>query len=136
MNLNFVDGNTQDFDPQTYLKILVAIAKADKENGSPEFNYVRQQAKRLGLDGEIFFRTTDKNFLITRQKVTRLTALMILKDAIVLASIDRNFSLPERGKVYTYAEKLDIARTDVDLLEKLVDKYRRLDDQWQQLVAG
>ena len=136
MNLNFVDENARDFDPRTYLKILVAIAKSDKENGPPEFNYVRQQAERLGLDSEHFFNTTDKNYLIDRQKVTRLTALVILKDAIALASLDRNFSLPERGKVYTYAEKLDIARTDVDLLEKLIEDYRQLDDQWRQLVAG
>jgi hypothetical protein len=61
---------------------------------------------------------------------------VILKDAIALASLDRNFSLPERGKVYAYAEKLDIARTDVDFLEKLMDEYRLLDDRWQQLVAG
>ena len=136
MNVSFVDEKTQDFDPRTYLKILVAIAKADKENGPPEFNYVRQQANRLGLDSELFFKTTDKNFHIERQNVTRLTALVILKDAIVLASLDRNFSLPERGKVYTYAEKLDIARTDVDLLEKLIGEYCLLDDKWQQLVAG
>lgn len=136
MNLSFVDENTQDFDPRTYLKILVAIAKSDKENGPPEFDYVREQADRLGLDGEKFFKETDKNFLIERQQVTRLTALVILKDAIALASLDRNFSLPERGKVYTYAEKLDVARSDVDLLEKLIDDYRQLDDQWRQLVAG
>lgn len=136
MNLNFVDENTRDFDPRTYLKILVAIAKSDKENGPPEFNYVRQQADRLGLDSEHYFNHTDKNYLIERQTVTRLTALAILKDAIALASLDRNFSLPERGKVYTYAEKLDIARTDVDLLEKLIKDYRQLDDQWRQLVGG
>lgn len=136
MNLNFVDENTRDFDPRTYLKILIAIAKSDKENGPPEFNYIRQQADRLGLDSDYFFKHTDKNFRIEPQKVTRLTALVILKDAIALAALDRNFSLPERGKVYTYAEKLDIARTDVELLEKLIDDYRRLDDRWRQLVAG
>ena len=134
MDLNFVDADTKDFDPRTYLRILVAIAKADKDNGPPEFNYVRRQADRLGLDSEHFFRNTDRNFLIEPQKVTRLTALVILKDAIVLASLDGNFSLPERKKVYTYAEKLDIARGDVDLLERLIDDSRRLDQRWRQLV--
>lgn len=134
MDLNFVDADTKDFDPRTYLRILVAIAKADKDNGPPEFNYVRRQADRLGLDSEHFFRNTDRNFLIEPQKVTRLTALVILKDAIALASRDGNFSLPERKKVYTYAEKLDIARNDVDLLERLIDDSRRLDQRWHQLV--
>lgn len=136
MDLNFVDAKTRDFDPHTYLSILVAIAKADRENGPPEFDFVRRRADYLGLDSEPFFQTIDKNFAIERQKVTRLTALVILKDAIALASLDGNLSLPERGKIYTCAEKLDIARSDVDLLEKLVDEYRLLDRRWNQLVTG
>ena len=136
MDLSFMDTDTQDFDPRTYLSILVAIAKADKDNGPPEFNFVRRRADRLGLDSEHFFQTIDKNFAIERQNVTRLTALVILKDAIFLGSLDGNLSLPERGKIYTYAEKLDVARSDVDLLEKLVDDYRLLDGRWRQLVAG
>jgi hypothetical protein len=136
MDLNFVNADTQDFDPRTYVRILVAIAKADKDNGPPEFEYVRRQAERLGLDSEHFFRNTDKSFLLERQKVSRLTAFVILKDAIVLASMDDNLSLPERMKIYTYAEKLDISRNDVDKLEKLMGQYRLLDRQWQQLVDG
>ena len=136
MDLNFVNTDTQDFDPRTYVRILVAIAKADKENGPAEFEYVRLQAEKLGLDSEHFFRNTDKTFLIERQKVTRLTALVILKDAIALASMDGNLSLPERMKIYTYAEKLDISRNDLDRLEKLIDEHRQLDRRWQQLVAG
>ena len=135
MDLNFVNADTRDFDPRTYVKILVAIAKADKENGPPEFEYVRRQAERLGLDSEHFFRNTDKSFLLERQSVNRLTALVILKDAIMLASLDGNFSLPERMKIYTYAERLDIARNDVDALEKLIDEYRQLDRRWENLVA-
>jgi uncharacterized tellurite resistance protein B-like protein len=134
MDLNFVDADTQDFNPITYLRILIAIAKADKDNGPPEFDYVRQQAERLGLDSSQFFKNTDKSFLIQSQAVSRLTALVILKDAIALASMDGNFSLSERMKIYAYAEKLDISRNDVDRLEQLLDEYRRLDDRWRQLV--
>lgn len=136
MDFNFVDADTRDFDPRTYVRILVAIAKADKDNGPPEFEYVRRQAERLGLDSEHFFRNTDKNFLIERQKATRLTAMVILKDAIVLASMDGNLSLPERVKIYTYAERLDISRSDVDELEKLVEESRQLNNRWQHLVVG
>jgi len=134
MDLNFVDADTQDFNPSTYLRILIAIAKADKDNGPPEFDYVRRQAERLGLDSSQFFKNTDKSFLIQSQAVSRLTALVILKDAIALASMDGNFSLSERMKIYAYAEKLDISRNDVDRLEQLLDEYRRLDGRWRQLV--
>lgn len=136
MDLNFVDADTQDFDPRTYLRILVAIAKADRDNGPPEFEYVRRQAKQLGLDSRQYFKDTDKTFSIAQQSVSRLTALVILKDAIALASLDGNLSLPERMKIYTYAERLDVSRKDVDSLEQLLAEYRQLDARWQQMVKA
>jgi len=136
MGFNFVDADTIDFDPQTYVRILIAIAKSDPENGPNEFAYVQRQARRLGVDYQHVLDTTDKTYSINKHIVTRLTALEILKDAIMLASLDRNFSLPERQRIYTYAEKLDVARKDVDYLEMLVKEMRQLNDRWQQLVAS
>jgi len=136
MDLNFVTADTRDFDSRTYISILVAIAKADKDNGPPEYDFVRRQAEYLGLDSDYFFLNIDQSFTIDRKNVSRLTALVILKDAILLASLDRNFSLPERMKVYTYAEKLDISRNDVDALVEMLEEYRDLDSRWQELVAA
>jgi hypothetical protein len=50
--------------------------------------------------------------------------------------MDRNFSLPEREKVYTFAAKLDISRNDVDYLEKCLKEYRALCEKWDGLLAG
>ena len=136
MDLNFVTADTRDFDSRTYISILVAIAKADKDNGPPEYDFVRRQAEYLGLDSDYFFRNIDQTFSIERKNVTRLTALVILKGAIQLASLDMNFSLPERMKVYTYAEKLDISRNDVDALVEMLEEYRNLESRWQELVAA
>ena len=135
MDLNFVTAETQDFDSSTYLSMLVAIAKADRDNAAPEYAYVRRQAQYLGLDYQYYLDTVTADFLIDRKKVSRLTALVILKDAIMLASMDRNFSLPERKKVYTYAEMLDIARSDVDALVDLIEDYRGLNRRWDQLIT-
>ena len=136
MELSFIAGNSTDFDPETYIKILIAIAKADKDNGPREFEYVRKRAQRLGADYDGFLASTDKTFDIKKQKVSRLTALVVLKDAITIASMDRNFSLPEREKVYTFAGKLDISRNDVDYLEEWVTAYRELGERWEGLVTG
>jgi hypothetical protein len=134
MDFSFVDAGNRDFDPRTYLSILIAIAKSDKDNGPPEFEFVREQADRLGLDYDYFFKHTDKSFLIGKQTISRLTALVVIKDAIMLASMDENFSLPEKQRVYEYAEKLDIARNDVDHIEKLIQDYRQLKRRWGGLV--
>jgi hypothetical protein len=130
------EKRTAVFDRETYVKMLITIARADKENGLPEYRYIRRQAIQLGVNYEQILKDTDKNFKIGNQQVSRLTALRVLKDAIRIASMDSNFTLPEKQKVYTYAEKLDIPRTDVDRLEVLVGELKVLDHRWKELVAG
>ncbi len=134
MNINFMDVNNEDFDSELYIKILIAITKADRNNGAPEIEYVKTQADSLGLDFNKLWNTTDKKFSISKLKVSRLTAFVILKDCIMLASLDKSYSLSEKEKVYTYAEKLDIPRSDVHDLEKWLDEYHRLLGKWYMLV--
>jgi len=136
MDFDFVNAETPDFDVQTYVRMLIAIAKADKDNGPPEYAYVRKKALALGVDYEDYLQTTDKDYQLDKKRASRLTALMIIKDAIILASLDRNISLPERQRIYAYAESLDVPRKDVDELEKLVQAYRLLNRQWQALVKS
>jgi hypothetical protein len=130
-----LNDGTIEFDARIYLRILIAIAKSDPDNGPPEFNFVRRQARRWDLDYNHFFATTDKSYLVGKVAVSRRTALTILRDAILLASMDRNFSLQEKQRVYGYAEKLDISRKEIDLLELLVHDYRQLQEKWKQLIA-
>ena len=127
--------DSTDFDSETYIKVLIAIAKTDKDNGPSEFEYIRKKAQRLGVDYDQFLAPTEKAFEIHKQRVSRTTALLILKDAIMIASMDRNFSLPEREKVYTFAGKLDISRKDVDYLDDCLNEYRTLCEKWDGLVA-
>ncbi len=136
VDFNFVEANTPDFDPRVYIQILLAIAKADKNNGPPEFEFVQRQARLLGVDYESCYQTTDKDFLLTARKVSRLTAMVILKDAIALASLDGNFSLPEKQRIYQYAEKLDATRSDVDGLVDLMADYYRLIEKWRKIVRA
>ena len=136
MDFTFMDENSADFDSETYIKILIAIAKADKDNGPREFEYIRKQAHRMGVDYDRFLASTEKTFDLNKQRVSRLTALVVLRDAIRIASMDRNFSLPEREKVYTFAAKLDISRNDMDYLEECLKEYRALCEKWDGLVAG
>ena len=124
------------FDRETYVKMLITIARADKDNGPSEYRYIRRQAIQMGVDYEAILKNTPDDFNIGTHKVSRLTAMRVLKDAIMIASMDGNFSLPEKQKVYTYAEKLDVPRTDVDELEMLVGELKTLDQRWKGLVAG
>ena len=62
--------------------------------------------------------------------------MVIIKDCILLASMDKNFSLAEREKVYTYAAKLDIPRSDVDYIIEWLDDYNILEKKWNRLISN
>jgi hypothetical protein len=46
------DKRTSVFDRETYVKMLIAIARADKDNGPPEYRFIRKQAIQLGVNYE------------------------------------------------------------------------------------
>jgi len=135
MRFDFSESNCADFDSEQYLRILVAIAKSDPFNGSPEIDYVRSQAERLGLDFFQFWNSTEKDLFIERVKVSHTTAMLILKDCIWIATLDGNFTLNEKELVYRYAERLDVPRSEVDALEEWLDEYRRLSKKWNALIT-
>lgn len=134
MDINFIDADTDSFDPEMYVRILVAITKADRFNGSPEVEYVRRQAARLPVDFVKIWNETDKNLSIGRMPVSRLTAMVILKDCITLGSLDGNFSAAEKERVYSYAAKLDIPHADVKRLEAWLDACAGLKKKWDALI--
>lgn len=136
MEITYFDTDDETFDPQLYIKILVAIAKADKNNGPREFKFVQTLADRLSLDIKDTWDSTDKDFSIERMDISRSTALAVLRDCIILASLDHDFSLGEKEKVYTYAEKMDIPRSDVEYLEKWLGDFRSIMKRWDKLVRS
>jgi hypothetical protein len=129
-----MDVNQEGFDSELYIKILIAITKADKNNGAPEIDFVKSKALALGIDFDKLWQTTDKTFSIQKAKVSRLTAFVILKDCIMLASLDQNYTLDEKERVFAYAEKLDIPRSDVHEISYWLKEYQSLMAQWDQMV--
>ena len=136
MEIRFEDPQTADFGPELYGKILIAIAKADANNGRPEFAFICRQALALEVDFAYWAKRIDKNFSIEATQVSRATALAVLRDCILLASMDRNFTLAEKERVYTYAAKLDVPRADLDRLERWVVECRELESRWAELVRS
>ena len=127
---------SKDFDPEIYLRILIATCKSDRSNGEQELRFVRAKAHQVGLDFDQFWESTDKSFTMAHQKVSRRTALTILKDSVLLATLDRNYTLQEKERIFTYAEKLDLPRSDVDALHEWIEAYQQLKRRWQALVDG
>jgi len=135
MQIQFVEIDDPGFEPELYLKLLVAVAKSDPDNGPPEYAYVRDQARRLGMDLVPYWNGTSRHFLLDgRVRASRLTALVVVKDCILLATLDGHFSMGEKETVYRTAEKLDLPRSTVDRLMEWLDRYRDLAADWQRMV--
>ena len=136
MEISFINEEQEDLNPERYIRLLVAVAKSDPDNGPPEYQYVRNQANTLGVDLVSLWNDTPKHYLLSPIQVSRRVALVIIKDCIMLASLDGNFSLGEKEKVYKFAERLDVTRSDVDNVVAWIAAYGRLRDQWNAMVQG
>ncbi len=134
MYISFTSTPGDDFDADAYLRLLIAVAKSDPDNAAPEYDYVKRQADALGLDIVAFWNSTSRHYLLDRVSVSRLTALLIIKDCIMLASLDGHFSLGEKERVFTYAERLDLPRADVEAVSQWLKRYTELVADWNRLV--
>ena len=125
----------REFEPEIYIKVLIAIAKSDKENDLPEYLFVKKQAKHLGVDFDSVWNETHPTFSFRSAKISRYTSLVIIRDCLHLASLDNNLTVYEKSKIYEYAEKLDVKRSDVDRIENWLSEYNILNKKWNDLVA-
>ena len=130
MEISFVYEAQDDLDAERYIQLLVAVAKSDPDNGEPEYQYVKTQANSLGVDIVALWNDTPKQYLLSPIQVSRRLAMVIIKDCIMLASLDGNFSLGEKEKVYRFAERLDVTRGDVDAVVAWLEDYDRLRRRW------
>jgi len=96
---------------------------------------VKKLANGLSVDIVKIWNETGKNFSPVSRDVSRLTAMLLIKDCIMLASLDGNFSLDEKQRVYSLAEKMDVPRSMVDAIEEWLAEYQQLHNQWETLIA-
>jgi len=132
MNLN--PDRIDLLDAETYLRVLIAVAKADRSNGAQEEEYIGTRARRLGIELQPLWRSTEKEFTADLPRVSRQTALVLIKDCINLASLDRNYTLFEKSKIYELAERLGIPRSDVERVREWVEANHQLLLKWEQIV--
>ena len=96
---------------------------------------MKKLADGLSVDIVKIWNETGKNFSLVSMEISRLTAMLLIKDCIMLASLDGNFSLDEKQRVYSYAEKMDVPRSLVDAIEEWLAEYRQLNNKWETLIA-
>ncbi len=122
-----------DFDPAFYIQVLVTLAHIDGLLPI-ERAYVTAKAELLGVS--VDWSPGDGEWAPIPSSVSELTRRVIVRDCVVLASVDGDFSDSERGTVHRIAEWLQVDESACDGIEDWLRRYWELMDESEALLSG
>lgn len=125
----------EQFDARAYLRALASIAQVDGVL-DVERQFIEQQALSLRLDpSEIdWTQAADLNGEIAC--ASEVTRRLIVRDCIVLASLDDDYTDNERREIRALAARLGITDDVVRRLEDWVGRYSAIIEEGRYLLAA
>ncbi len=96
-------------DARVYLTALLAVAHADGDLHAHERAYIDRQARILGVDLSTLDRHGDVVAYVGDHEVMESTAQAILRDALLLASVDGEYDAAERAQLVALSDALGLA---------------------------
>lgn len=123
----------RDFDPAVYIQALVTLAHVDGLLPI-ERQYVEAKARLLAVD--IAWDAADGKLPPIAESVSELTRRVIVRDCIVLAGVDGEFSDDERKVVHRIAAWLEVEESACDRIEDWLRRYWELMDEAEALMSG
>jgi len=111
-----------DFQAEGYLRALIAIAQVDGVL-PVELDYLRHQATVMGFDLDVLMAEDEATPTDLGQGCNAMTRRVILRDCIILACIDNEFSGAERQKVDEICDLLELDRALIPRFEDWIGRY-------------
>ena len=125
-----------EFDQQEYLKTLIILAKADKKITAEERSFIEAQAILLNVDITPYWETTGDNLsVLDPARTSRVTKMVILRDAIALGHIDGDYAQSEKELVLEVAKRLLLTEADIDVMENWLKKYWAVIEEGKKLIG-
>ena len=107
-----------DIHGPSYLKTIIAVAYADGHVDEKERQFIDIQAQVLSLNSADYWKNPEHDLaFLSGVEMSRPTCMTIIRDCIVLGSLDGDFTDLERAKVYDVASLLGKSKSDVDAVE-------------------
>jgi len=122
-----------DFDPAAYIQALVVLAHTDGLLPI-EKTYVNAKAELLGVN--VDWSVGDGEWSPIPTSVSEMTRRVIVRDCVMLASVDGNFSDGERETVHRIAAWLEVDESACDGIEDWLRRYWELMDEAEALLSG
>ena len=123
----------RDFDPATYIQALVALAHIDGLFDI-ERDYVEAKAALLGVDCD--WSVVSAELQPIASQTSELTRRIIVRDCILLASVDGEYSDAERTAIHRIATWLKVDEAACDRIEDWLRRYWELMDEAEALLSG
>lgn len=123
----------ENFDAEVYVRALVAVAQTDGVRDE-ERAFITDHAGALGVPVPDFETRIDVGTV--GAGTSDVTRRMIVRDCIVLAALDGDFSSAERERIKDIAGHLGVSPAMAQKLEAWVTKYAEVVEEGQQLLAS
>ncbi len=123
----------EGFHAHEYLAALVAVAQTDGLS-EPVLGFLENQASFLGLSLDSFLESSEFEFseLIDQPLPTRMA---VIRDCVLLASVDGNYSKNESAHVRALAAQVNIDADSVSQLEAWIRDYAEVVDRGAKLMG-
>jgi tellurite resistance protein len=117
--------STRDLDPQAFLAVLSAVARADGHVGDRERDFVKREAGLLGVDVSTVWERDEPlaQVLAETGRMSMRTREAVVRDAVLLAFIDGHYSDKERATISELATRLELDPSVVERTEKALREY-------------
>ncbi len=124
----------EQFDARAYLRALASIAQVDGVL-EVERQFIEQQALSLGLNPSEIDWTKAADLDGEIACASGVTRRLIVRDCIVLASLDDDYTDNERREIRQLAARLGISDDVVHRLEDWVVRYSAIIEEGRELLA-
>lgn len=124
-----------DFHAETYLRVLIAVVKVHGIE-PVEREFVESRARILGVDHEHLWDETLTDLPALPDGMSDMTRRVVLRDCILIACIDGDYTDTERAWVHRIRDWLALGAETADLFEDWFRRYFDLMDEQEALLWG
>jgi hypothetical protein len=125
----------EDFDAETYLRALIVVVKVHGVE-PVERDFVVSRARILGVEHEHLWDDEVADLPPLPDDLSDTTKRVVLRDCILIACIDGDYTDTERQFIHRIRDWLGLAPETVDLFEDWFRRYFDLMDEQEALLWG
>jgi tellurite resistance protein len=123
-----------DLEKEIYIRSLISVAKIDGLV-EPEIVFIDFQAGLIDQDSSSLWKETCNVTDIDFSNVSETTKRVILRDSIVIAHIDNDFSAMEETIIHELATLMSLPDELIDKIETWLLDYWSILQQGNELLA-